>query len=70
MMGRMKTRKRLAKNQQLLENQHKTGKKPIFTKSVQTLSKSEDKSQKGFYHFYTSCQKYLLHSKPYVRFLK
>ena len=34
----MKIRKRLAKNQQLLENQQKTGKKPIFPKSVQTFS--------------------------------
>ena len=38
MNGRMKTRKKLAKNQQLLENQQKTGKKPIFPKSVQTFS--------------------------------
>ena len=33
-----KTSKKLAKNQQLSENQQKTGKKPIFAKSVQTFS--------------------------------
>ena len=33
-----KTGKELAKNQQLLENQQKTGKKPNFPKSEQTFS--------------------------------
>ena len=33
-----KTSKNLAKNQQLSENQQKTGKKPNFPKSVQTFS--------------------------------
>ena len=32
-----KTSKKLAKNQQLSKNQQKTGKKPIFPKSVQTF---------------------------------
>ena len=33
-----KASKKLAKNQQLVENQQKTAKKPIFPKSVQTFS--------------------------------
>ena len=66
MMGRMKIRKRLAKNQQLLENQQKTGKKPIFPKNVQTFQLL---SSFFFYSYWIDFVIYLVFVSSFIAYM-